>query len=692
MLNEAKTMLSKANWIWLEQETEQNTYLDFKQHFTPTTRQKTLLELSVDGNYAVYLNHRFVNSGQYPDYPGYKVYDQLDLSPYLEDGQNELLIRAYWPGQDFFSYRREQPGLIFAVFQGDAILAKSGEETVAAKCAAFLSGAQVPLITGQLGYSYGYDARLARETGGGQASLVDKKATLFPRPIPKVEIEERLPVRVINFGTFQERPYECWGQRMQNAALAAKFWMPGPLMTGDQPLSFAAPEDDGMYWIIDLGSEQVGYLDLDITLPADSQIIVGYGEHLEDLRVRAFVGKRNFAIYFYGVKGRNHFYMPMRRLGLRYLQLHIYAHEATLHYAGIRPTIYPLQLYPLKPKDLLHRKIYEVCVQTLRNCMHDHYEDTPWREQGLYTMDSRNEMLCGYDVFHETAFPKACLRLINLSVREDGMAELCSPARASITIPSFSAIYLVQLWEYLSYSKDREFLKEMLPVAERIANAFAARIDPETGLLAAFQEKKYWNYYEWQDGLSGSCGVSNLKELTYDAPLCAFVSLGFQAMEKIYQSLGDGAHAEKSRRRWEALNQRMEETFWNGGWYSSFCRVQDQTLFHDCQLTQALMVCCGAVPSEKREGVLQLLKNDRLLPITLSYSIFKYDALMTNPGNFSWMMEDIASVWGTMLFQGATTFWETANGAPDFHNAGSLCHGWSAVPLHLYHHYGLPDA
>ena len=77
------------------------------------------------------------------------------------------------------------------------------------------------------------------------------------------------------------------------------------------------------------------------------------------------------------------------------------------------------------------------------------------------------------------------------------------------------------------------------------------------------------------------------------------------------------------------------------------------------------------------------------MPVTISYSIFKYTALMTDPQNHEWVMDDVAEIWGNMLFNGATTFWETAKGASDFHNAGSLCHGWSAVPLHLYHKYGI---
>jgi hypothetical protein len=38
-----------------------------------------------------------------------------------------------------------------------------------------------------------------------------------------------------------------------------------------------------------------------------------------------------------------------------------------------------------------------------------------------------------------------------------------------------------------------------------------------------------------------------------------------------------------------------------------------------------------------------------------------------------------------MLSAGATTFWETELGEADFENAGSLCHGWSALPIYYFH-------
>ena len=685
-------MLKNGSWIWLPTcPDDRNIYADFRQTFTTRDSTPLFLELSADGNYAVYLNGQFVNSGQYPDYPEYKVFDKLELTEWMTCGENELLIRVWHPGQDHYSYRKEQPGLLFAVYTQDRILAASSSETLCRQNTAFQNG-EIWDLSSQLGYAFAYDTRRENELPFTPSAIIEKHAELYPRPIKKLDIGERLPTKLVNLGTFREYPYEQMGQRMQNAALAAKYWDETGSEWNDDTVFKTENNDDGLYLIFDLGTEQVGFADIEFEVPEDTLVLCGWGEHLHDLRVRSYVGGRNFIFTYYAKAGKNHFFMPLRRLGLRYMQLHIYGQEAKVIYAGIRPTTYPVEIHPLPIRDRLHRRIYETCVRTLRHCMHDHYEDTPWREQGLYTMDSRNEILCGYDVFHETEFPKAWLRLIALGIREDGMCELCSPSRATITIPSFSAIWLIELSEYLAQTDDKDFLREMLPYLKRVADGFMQHIDADTGLLAAYTDQQYWNFYEWQDGLSGTLGkgMSDLSKLTYDAPLCAAVSLGLQAAESVCTALGDTEYAALCRKAWTMLNTAAESAFWNGEYYSTYKRVSDGTLYHGAQLTQALMLCCGACPKEKQPAVRAFLKNDALLPVTLSYSIFKYEALMTDPENFAWVMDDIADIWGNMLFKGATTFWETAVGQSAFGNAGSLCHGWSAVPLHLYHKYGTP--
>ena len=65
---------------------------------------------------------------------------------------------------------------------------------------------------------------------------------------------------------------------------------------------------------------------------------------------------------------------------------------------------------------------------------------------------------------------------------------------------------------------------------------------------------------------------------------------------------------------------------------------------------------------------------------------FLYDALLLTDreGYADFILEDIKRVYEPMLKTGNNTVWETELGEGDFDNAGSLCHGWSAIPIYYF--------
>ena len=109
------------------------------------------------------------------------------------------------------------------------------------------------------------------------------------------------------------------------------------------------------------------------------------------------------------------------------------------------------------------------------------------------------------------------------------------------------------------------------------------------------------------------------------------------------------------------------------------------------ELIQAMAVLTGvAGPDQAARICPALAGGNDWVPCTLSMIRFKYEALLRMPEQYAQaVFSDIAAVWGDMLFSGATSFWETAKGAGDFDQAGSLCHGWSAMPVYFYYAYGL---
>lgn len=65
---------------------------------------------------------------------------------------------------------------------------------------------------------------------------------------------------------------------------------------------------------------------------------------------------------------------------------------------------------------------------------------------------------------------------------------------------------------------------------------------------------------------------------------------------------------------------------------------------------------------------------------------FVYQALLKqDKENLDFILADIRKKYGKMLKENATTFFEDEEGYHAFNNAGSLCHGWSSIPIVFYH-------
>ena len=78
-------MKANSKWIWPTKEVQADQYGEFYQPFE-YSGEKAELRISADSNYAVYVNGKLATSDQYPDYPHYKVYDVIDLTPFCEQG------------------------------------------------------------------------------------------------------------------------------------------------------------------------------------------------------------------------------------------------------------------------------------------------------------------------------------------------------------------------------------------------------------------------------------------------------------------------------------------------------------------------------------------------------------------------------------------------------------------------------
>lgn len=688
----------KAEWIWAQNAEGKDIYADFITSFEGIKGKKTKLFVSADSDYNAYVNGELLSFTQYPDYPNDKVGDVIDLTPYLCDGVNHLSFTVWSYGEENQSYIRADAGLLFEVRAGAEVLAWSSADTLSRRSPAYVAG-ECKKLTGQMGLSFHYDACAEdnfhkTHTGEGFSKSIPVPSLsrlIRERPIKRLQMGKAVNGVAVHQGCFYDvQKTNDLGKDMQCAALSQReLWAIGGRVERelDAPLTLSCKDGNGIYCILDLGENQVGFLDVDFEVDEDCRTEVAWGEHLHDGRCRT--GVRNLTCVIDAKAGRNTYLNAFRRIGCRYLQFFFRTKRVTMYRMGVRPVSYPLTYKKYESGNLLRDTIYYVAQRTLDGCMHVHYEDCPWREQALYTMDSRNQMLCGYYAFGETAFPRACLDLMANGLRKDGLLTLCFPAEKDyLTIPSFSLVWMLQNKEYIDYTGDLSLAKKHYPLMCRILESFRARKNAN-GLIDNPQGKQMWNFYEWSDTMDGS-----LQKPTHvcDAPLNAFYSIALQSLSSICLRLDMTTEAKQYAKEADAINRAIAAYFYDTD--ARLFRTADEVSRYSV-LTNSLCLYCGAAKGIKLKGsnVLEVLATNSaadtgldVVPDTLSMVGFRYDALLaTDKERFrDVILQEIDHVYLRMLRGGATTFWETIVGERDFKNAGSLCHGWSALPIYYY--------
>ncbi|MBR2949270.1 MAG: hypothetical protein IKC46_05340 [Lachnospiraceae bacterium] len=665
-------MFTKADWIWYEALAKADSYGEFYDTFQGR-KGKITLSVSCDSNYAVYLNGHLAAFGQYADFEHYKVADCVEVTDFCQDGTNHLAVIVWHYKQASSAYSPQKAGLIYelrAEADADAapaVLAFSSADTLCRQSHAYRTGME-KIITGQMGFSFSYDANKEDDwmSGAGRdftkSIPVEKSHELIPRPNQKLSLQDRCSSSLI----------------------------------------FSGLRNEEYCYLFDLKQEEVGFLELELFSEAAQPLLIAYSEHLYDptaekphilnvtpllplafdtaLHVPRLIGGRDFSVEYQAKPGHNLYMNPFRRLGARYLEIRSKT-PLQISYAGIRPTMYPLKRTAFMPSGETDRRIYEICVRTLELCLHEHYEDCPWREQCFYAMDSRNQMLCGYVAFEEYEAVRAGLSLFALDRHESGFLSICCPnaSDAQLFIPSFSLHYFTAVDEYTRYSGDLSLAREVYAkLTTLLANFVQHKKD---GLLHCLPGNA-WNFYEWRPQLDGNLGSvidktdSGIPKV--DLILNALYVLALKHMASIAAAIGKTGAAYLAEA--QEMCQKIFRLFYRpeSGLFSTFMEQE-----HYSETANALAILCGAADLAAAESdggdflpasgislaahiAAQMTQHpERFVPASLSMKCFPYDALlMADRQTYGpWVIDQIRKQYQIMLDAGSTTVWEDEEGA-----------------------------
>ncbi|MBR7133516.1 MAG: hypothetical protein IKD04_08285 [Clostridia bacterium] len=122
-------------------------------------------------------------------------------------------------------------------------------------------------------------------------------------------------------------------------------------------------------------------------------------------------------------------------------------------------------------------------------------------------MDSRLQILCGYKAFVDgnRDYVRANLLLISKDTREDGHLSITYPSGGKLSIPSFALHYFIAVREYIENTGDSSLGKEVFGKLQSLVEIFKKQI--ENGLLRSFENKVYWNFYDWSPYLAEDIGL-----------------------------------------------------------------------------------------------------------------------------------------------------------------------------------------
>ena len=635
------TAFSKSKWIWCNKYYNENEYAEFiEQIFWNGGSMK--ISLSVCGDYTLFINGKYVASNQYGDFEHYKVFDEIDVSEYLRQGQNTICFLVWYFGTYGMRYCTPTPGLIYEICNENEIVAYSSSNTLSRKSKAYRSGV-FKRISPQLGYSFCYDA-VKEDTwlqgikeGFTVSEEITKNCKFYKRPIKKLDFKELYK---------------------------------GHIITTEY-------HEDGCTYVVDLGEERVGLPSVSFQSEQEQTIVISYSEILTNGHVNRIIEERDFSFDYVAKSGRNTYTNYMFRIAGRFMEINC-KYPLDIEYIGILPQNYTVKAKQVPIENELDRRIYDICINTLKLCMMEHYVDCPWREQCLYAYDARNQMLVGYVALEDGNFDyaRANLLLMSKDEREDGLLSICFPSGSDLTIPSFSLYYIIAVQEYIDFSKDASLGKEVFGKLERIMHVFVENI--KDGLVCKFKGKNHWNFYDWSPYAESEIGRI---EYEPDLLINAIMVLALKAYDKICKKTGQ-------RNVYEGLSENIATTARNK-YYN-----EDTGLFFvsdigekPTELANSLAILSGIANRKEAVYICEKLKNNSLIPCTLSMKIFKYDAMrMVDEEKYrNSILDEIRDTYRIMTDKGFTTVWETVKAIDMVGEGWSLCHGWSAVPAYYYH-------
>lgn len=378
-----------------------------------------------------------------------------------------------------------------------------------------------------------------------------------------------------------------------------------------------------------------------------------------------------------------------RRMAFRYLKIDVLGSSPGFDFvfdklsfkAQTSVNMAPMQL--AEGTDPLIRKINNVGLATLKECMQTVYEDGPKRDRRLWIGDLYLEALANAVSFKNHDLTKRCLYLLAALSNNEGLLHATvmedphpHPQQGTHTL-DYALIYNVSLLEYLKETGDRETAEDLWPVVVRQIEIALRQFSPEW-IYDMDKKPQYWLVFDWKDGYDRQASMQGL------------TIFALQHSYELAKLLGK----EKEAAQWDTIAGKMKKAARNH-FYDKKRGVmlsgKDKQISY---LSQVWMILSGTL--NRKEGV-KAMSTVMSMPDAVypgcPYAYHYVVEALLQCGMQQEARKLVLDYWGSMVERGADTFWEVYDPNNDalspygFFPINSYCHAWSCTPVYFINKY-----
>ncbi|WP_165822361.1 alpha-L-rhamnosidase C-terminal domain-containing protein [Paenibacillus montanisoli] len=368
-------------------------------------------------------------------------------------------------------------------------------------------------------------------------------------------------------------------------------------------------------------------------------------------------------------------YEPIHRRGFRFIRVTVQAGDEPVTLAGIdyRQSGYPLQeLADFDGSDPTFRPLWEISLNTLRGCMHETYEDTPYYEQMQYELDSRLQALFTYTVSGDDRLGRKTIRDFHSSLLPSGILQSRYPSVDRQVIPGFALFWLMMVYDHYKHFGDASLVKAYRPSMDAVLGWFENRRE-DSGLVGQMPDS-FWSFVDWTEAWKDNAGAPHAAR---KGPMTVYNLMYADALVKaaeLNEWTGRKETGAEYRERAASIRDAVRRSCWS----------ETRGLFRDgpnaeaySQHAQMWAVLTGTVQgSEAKELTERMLGDAELAKIStaMSYYLFRTLAL-------------------TGLYEKTFKLWDAWRAQVDLHltawvedpvSERSDCHAWGALPLYEF--------